>query len=411
MKRIPFIIIVFIALSVIVNAASSDYGDLSITLLNQDPDPAHPGKYVELRFKVEKQGNEQLNNITFKLEAEYPFYFDASDTATKTVGGWKGFSGDQAYYTLYYKLRVDPDALEDNYTIKLQETNDRGDVQIVREYNLRVNNDRPEFVLGNLMTSPTKLVGDTDEAEINVELQNIGELDAQNVIMSIELPEGFSETYGYSSRSNLGTIQSGNSKTATYYIDIDENIRGGTYNAKLVVEYKESGEAEYKSKILFIDIPVKSKPFFEIVGIETTPGVIHPGDEVELRIDINNSATVDADATSIRVFKESSQPFDFDDKTDYIGKLKSGQSGEGLLKFTVDSDAPAKTYFIDLEVRTIDGDDVIIQDKSIKIEVKDSEDNGVGLNPLVYVLIGAVLIIAGYYFYKSRTKRKKSRNK
>jgi hypothetical protein len=60
---------------------SSSY--LKETFLNQKPDPAEPGKYVELRWKVQKFGNTQLDNISYYLDVEYPFYFDQSDTPTR----------------------------------------------------------------------------------------------------------------------------------------------------------------------------------------------------------------------------------------------------------------------------------------------------------------------------------------
>lgn len=388
-----------------VSADNNDFAYNKITLLNQDPDPAEPGHYVELRFKVEKLGNDLLRNITFTLDAPYPFSFDPSDNPIKTLGDMKGFSDDDGYYLLYYKLRVDSDALEDTYTVKLKETNGNGDVLITREFDIRVNNDKPEFVLGTLVTSPTKLVSDTDEAELDVELQNIGEMDAQNVIMHIELPKGFTETYGYSSRANLGTISASSSKTGQFFVDIDENVKGGVHKAKVTINYKEadSDDDEYKTKTLWLDIPIKSKPMFEIEKVTSLPEKIHAGDSVELKLIIKNIGGEDAESTSIRVFKESSQPFDFDDKTDYIGKLKPGETGEALLKFTVEKDASPKTYLLDIEIRSIDGDDVITQDKTIKIQVVNGEKNN--SNKVIGISITAMVVILGlgsYYFFRKK---------
>jgi len=411
-----FVMLVLITNTSLVNADSYDYASLKVTLLNQDPDPAVPGHYVELRFKVQKQGNDILKNITFMLDIDYPFSFDPGDTPIKTIGDWSGYPEDEEYYILYYKLRVDPDALEDSYTIKLKETHDDG-VYTTWEFDVRVNNDKPDLVLGTLVTSPVKLVSDTDAAELDVELVNVGDRDAQNVVMQIELPEGFTETYGYSTRANLGTITAGNSKTAKFFVDIDENVNGGTHNAKITINYKEaeSNDNEYKTKILYLDIPVKNKPKFKIGKIISNPRVIHPGDNVELKLVVLNIGGDEAESTSVRVFKESSQPFDFDDKTDYIGNLVPGQSGEALLKFTVDKDASPKTYLLELEVRAINGDDVITEDKTIKIMVVNGEDNNLISisNPLIVTVIALAVIItglSGLYLIKKR-KNQKQRHK
>ncbi len=130
-------------------------------------------------------------------------------------------------------------------------------------------------------------------------------------------------------------------------------------------------------------------------------------DSDELKLIITHIGGEDAESTSIRVFKESSQPFDFDDKTDYIGKLKPGETGEALLKFTVEKDASPKTYLLDIEIRSIDGDDVITQDKTIKIQVVNGEKNI--SNKIIGISITAIIVSLGllsYYFFRKKKKIK-----
>ncbi len=402
-------VVVLMANTNLVSASSNvDLSYTKIVLLNQDPDPAEPGHYVELRFKVEKFGNFKMEDMTFELEVEYPFSFDSSSKQIQNFGDMKGFSDKEGYYILYYKLRVDSNALEDNYTVKLKESNGEGNLIISKEFDIRINNDKPDLVFGTLTTQPIKLVSDTDEAELNVELQNIGEKGVQNVIISVEFPKGFSETYGYSGRSNLGTINEGESKTAQFYVDVAENVTEGLHKAKVIINYKEKGDddSEYKTKILFLDIPVKNKPQFIIEKIITNPKIIKVGDKVELRMLIKNIGGDDAESTSIRVFKESSQPFDFEDKLDYIGKLIPGESGEGLLYFTVDPYANSKKYLLDVEIRTIDGNDVLTQNKVIKIEVIPNNKKMLSLtNVLILTIIILVIGFSTHTFIKLKKKK------
>lgn len=406
-----FVMVIFIANTNLVIASSDvDLSYTKIVLLNQDPDPAEPGHYVELRFKVEKFGNFKMEDMTFELDVDYPFSFDSSSKQIQNFGDMKGFSGEDGYYILYYKLKVDSNSLEDNYTVKLKESNGNGDLVISKEFDIRVNDDKPNLVFGTLTTQPIKLVSDTDEAELNVELQNIGEEGVQNVIISVEFPKGFSETYGYSGRSNLGTINEGESKTAQFYVDIDENVTEGIHKAKVIINYKEEGDdnSEYKTKILWLNIPLKNKPQFIIEKITTNPRIIKVGDKVELRMLIKNIGGDDAESTSIRVFKESSQPFDFDDKLDYIGKLKPSESGEGLLYFTVDSDANSKMYLLDVEIRTIDDNDVLTQNKVIKIEVVPNDKK---MLSLTNIIILTIILVIGFSVYTFIKKKKKSLGK
>lgn len=413
MRKIMILAGLLIVLSIFSVGLSSATNDnvnyVKTTLLNQDPDPAQPGQYVELRFKVEKQGADTLKNVSFTLDAPYPFSFDPSDKPTKVFGDMKGYTVDDGYYILYYKLRVDSDALEDTYTVKLRESDNNGKMLITKEFDIRVNNDKPEFVLGTLVTSPKKLTGYTTDGELDVELENIGEMDAQNVIMTVNLPKGFKETYGYSNRANLGTITAGASKTAKFFIDLDEGMKGGVYETNVTIQYKEANSNYNKYKItrLQLGIPIKSSPIFEIEKVETNPQTIRPGDTVELKVFIKNVGGADADSTSMRVFKESSQPFSFNDKTDYIGKLISGETGEALLKFTVDKDATSKEYLLDVELRAID-DDVITQDKIINVQVGNASSGSSG-KVIGLIVLAIVIIASAYIFFKKRNSANKKK--
>jgi uncharacterized protein len=393
---------------VLAESNPSDYGTLKITLLNQDPDPAQQGKYIDIRFKVVKMGNDPIKDVTFYLPPSYPFSFDGSDTPEKTVGDWTGYpDSDDEYYTLHYKLRVADDALEATYKIKLKSRYSKIQDWSTSEYEINVGDHKdPEFVLGTLTTSPTKLVADTDEAKLSIEISNIGDEDAQNVQAQLILPEGFKATNSYSDHSILGTIAADSSETSVFYLDIDENLKGMPYPTNIVVNYKaaDDDKNQYKKITLPIEIPVISRPMFSIESIETSPETVLSGSDVQLNIKIKNIGGKEAESVSLRAFKESSQPFNFDEKSDFIGKLAPGETGEALLKFSVDNTASAKDYILDIEIRSVYEGDVLTQDKTVKIAVdtqKKSNDLQMGL------IIIATIVIIGVGLYISLRKKKK----
>ncbi len=388
--------------------ATEKYAFLDIKLLNQNPDPAEPGNYVELRWKIEKRGSEEYRDLEFLLEPEYPFFFDARDKPERMLGDWTGYSEDEEFFTLFYELRVDEDALEGTYAVTLKYRDSNNPTWKEEEFDVRVGDPMdPEFVLGTLATSPRKLVSDTDEAEIHVELENIGDGNARNAKAEIVLPEGFTPSYVYADRDNLGTVQAGGSKTAVFYADIAEGVQAGVYETSLNVSYlEEDDDNEYRSIVLPIDIHVMDRPLFDIADVSMIPETVRPGQSAEVTLVIKNVGTKEAESVSLRAFKESSQPFEFDEKSDFVGKLEPDDEGEALLKFTVDDDAGAKKYIVDLEIRSIDNDEVVIQDKSMTIEVL--ADNR---NPLVKVLLsplGIVIILGGigFFVWKKLTAKK-----
>ena len=196
-----------------------NYAKLTETLLNQDPDSVEPGNYVELRFKIEKEGNDELTSIQYELVPEYPFSFDGSDSAIKTLNDWIGTSDDKEYYTLYYKLKVDEDALEGTYELKLYQTSANTPNKKEIKFDVRVEEKKsPELIVGKVITTPSKLIADYDEALIKVEIVNVGDETAEQVIVDMVLPQDFEESFGYSTRVNLGSIEAGESKYAEFYV-------------------------------------------------------------------------------------------------------------------------------------------------------------------------------------------------
>ncbi len=394
--------IIIIALMPLTSAAGSlNVAYTTEVLLNQDPDPAEPGKYVELRWKVEKQGNPTLDDITYELEVEYPFSFDSSDAAIKKIGSWSGPSNDDAYYTLYYKLLVDEEAIEDEYPVTLKVKYGSSPV-VSKEYDVRVGeNIRPEFVLGNVETLPVKLYGDSDENKVLVNLENIGDDIAENVIMELKMPEGFNPTYGYSDRETLGTIGVGLSKVATYYIDIDDGIEAGSYDARLVISYKESDDEDnsYKSTELPVELHISGKPTFKVESVRTEPANLVQGETGDLILTIKNVGSKEAESVSVRAYKESSQPFDFDDKSDFVGKLAPGEIGEAIIKLTIDSDASIKKHLMDVEIRGVYNDEVMLDESVVSLDIMAKEKNNTLRNVVIAIVI---LALIGFFWYRKR---------
>ena len=413
-KKLGFTIIFMLLLmlpasfAAITKSIDRDYSHVEVTLLNQDPDPAKQGEYLDLRWKIQKIGNLKLSNLTFFLEADYPFSFDKSDSPQKGVGDWLGYSRDEEYYTLHYKLLVDEDALEDTYDMVLRWTEADSNVWREQEFSVFVGDlEVPSFVIGTLTTSPIKLFSDTDEVQLDVEVENIGDGNASNVIVELALSDGFKPSYSFSDRDNLGTILADSSEVATFYVDIDASLKSDIYEAVLTIRYKEDDDKDniYKTLKLPLDLPLHDKPTYEVLSVKTTPEIIHPSDIVEMKITLKNIGGEEADSVSLRAFKESSQPFDFEEKSDFIGKLKPEEIGEAVLKFEVDKDATPKNYILDLEIRTVDDDEVLTEDKAIKISV-DADESKSKASPIIGIIIIALLALIGFVIYKYLTKKR-----
>lgn len=405
MKKLMIYLVALLALLSLVHADSAVEDGLIETLLNQDPDPAQAGEFVELRFKVEKEGNAEFKDVRYELELEHPFSLAQSDTGVRRLGDITATQDDE-HYTLFYKLFVAEDAIEDTYELSLRQTSSNRAISRVIDFDVRVGeNEEVELLVGEVSTEPRKLIADFDEATLSVELVNLGNRDAEQVIVELELPEGFESSFGYATRDNLGTIESGSSKTAQFTLDTLEKIRKGAYPTSLLLTYKEEDDDENRvfTEELDFNIEVFGRPQYNIQNVSVSE--LQAGGSGEIRLNFKNTGSLKSDTTSVQVFKDSSQPFEFADKSVFIGSLDIGEKGEAVYLLDVKADALAQEYRFKLQFRSVVDNDILIEEKTISVTVNPLEKSSPLSSPLVLFLVGiAVLAGVGYFGYKQGKK-------
>lgn len=379
---------------------------VQMNFMYQDPDPAEAGKYIDLRWQIVNTVGGTTENLRFRLEAGYPFLFEAGDTPDKYIGTSAGTNDNEVYYVLHYKLKVADNALKGTYNVTLGWTTGEGWTK--KEFPVYIDPKKPDFVVGALVTSPEKLTADTDEAKLSVNIDNIGKGNAENVKVKLLLPEGFKPSYSYSDEDSLGIIEKGGSKEATFYVDVDENVSEGEHDAKLNITYRDENDEDnqYRTKTLDLALPIKPAPRLVVESVAATPEKIIPGSNAEILIKVRNAGNEKAQSVSLRVFKDSSQPFEFSEKSDFIGKLESGESGDAVIRMKIDDTAAAKKYLLDVELRGIDQkENVVIFRRTVPLTV--ASDAGSPLQSMG-LLAGAVVVLgvvgAAYYMKNGRKK-------
>ncbi len=375
--------------------------------MSQDPDPADAGKNLDLRWQVVNTLATPAESMKFHLDVEYPLLFEAGDSPDQDLGPSAGTNDNQVFYVLHYKLRVADNAIKGTYNVTLSWNTNSGEGWTRKEFPIYIDPKRADFVVGALVTSPEKLIADTKEAKLSIDINNIGKGNAENVKVKLFLPVGFNSSYSYSDEDSLGIISEGGSKTATFYADVDENIQEGDYNARLEVTYKDENDENntYRTKTLDLDIPIKPAPYLIIESVTTVPENLTPGSKAEVYIRVKNTGNEKAESVSLRVFKDASQPFEFNEKSDFVGKLESGESGDSALGFTVDTKAAAKKYLLDVELRGIDeANNVVIFSRTLPLTV-NPETKG---SPLASASVVGGLVVVGAVVARHYLKNKRN---
>lgn len=236
---------VFLAVfSVIGLAATSDSRIISISLINQDPDPAIAGDVLEVRLGVENRGGVAAESMVLEIIPEYPFTMLQGESAVQKVGTIKAFQYDADMKIVKFKLKVDRDVTAGEYELKVKEYQEgKENIAGTRSLNIEVESkesaeviyiDKVELIPGKItpMTFTVNNVGSAPLRELTFQWENEDD---------IVLPVGSDNTKyikyietGESAELKFDVIASANADPDLYKLDLTL-----TYNDPITGEEKE----------------------------------------------------------------------------------------------------------------------------------------------------------------------------
>lgn len=249
MKKIITLIflmsILLISFSVNISAGSfSSAPHITVTLLNQDPDPVRQGDVVEARFKIENDGSETSDNVEVEILPKYPFTLYSGD-AIRQLGKLRaGQTGSDAII-VDYKLKVDSLAEEGDNEIELQLK--IGDV-VYSYTNNEFLIDIESYTKPNLKTyiKENTIFAANTKGTVTVEVANVDITDVKFLQLTL-LPN---KDYNLLSSNNyvyLGDVDSDDTESEDFEIYVS-NPKDGKIEIPIKLEYQDSNENKFSEE-------------------------------------------------------------------------------------------------------------------------------------------------------------------
>ena len=422
-------IFLFMALFVLsVNMASAN---IEVEGISFDPAIIAAGDEVDITVNFREMVSPGSSSDIKANEPEYSLnvFLDPSDTISEKYITILDAEGDSNIGHLFsvgvwkktFRVKVNNDAVPANYELKLKFQYEKNGVPegafLVHRFILPVKHEGIVLGIANIVTNPSAIRPGDDFVEITTYIENSGSKSAKSIEAKLSIPDGLEHSYSDNNRKWVGLLSFNESKQLSFFINIDENADSEQYALDLDLNYEDLDNNDYTKKLSF-PLLIKERPNIEVVDVK---GDGKAGSKITLEVTLKNIGTEDAEAIDARIIKQSSQPFSFDLRSNYVGELKVGETGKAVFTINIDKEAEQKEHSLKLLIRAKgDSDkgnnDIYTFNRRAIVNVDGKKVNPVvgmvvgvqdnGANKVVGIGIILAIVVAGLAIYKKAKSKK-----
>ncbi len=385
---------------------------IKVSLYRQDPDPAEPGQYVELRFNIENLGSATVQKVEVKIEPKYPFTLKKGDSALKTFVSVKsnlvGDDGAIAKYTLL----VDKDAVE-------------GEDEIEVYYRL---NDDPRW----FKTEPFAVNIRTFDAIISVEKAEVspqrippgksGLLNLTLDNMADSILRNVQVKLNFNSSVPLLTLDSSNQKTVKV-VDRNERINlqfqlqanpeaeADLYEIPISIRYTDSLGNNYSNQET-IGLVVGDAPELGITLKDSE--ITKTKQKGNILIDFVNRGVINIKFLNVKLLPSEDYEIIGTDEN-YLGNIDSDDFETAEFEIYAQDENPQLSFLIEYQ----DANNINYE-KELELELKTYTsqelkrfglDNQGGFLNILTIIVFLVILFFVFKFYRRYKKRKDKKTK
>ncbi|MBP1928211.1 hypothetical protein J2741_000758 [Methanolinea mesophila] len=239
------------------------------------------------------------------------------------------------------------------------------------------------------------------EGYVTLKIRNAGYLDGQATVAKISR-SGSSPVVPMTSSVYIGDFPPGAVAECRYKVKVLEGAGAQSYPIDVVVTYQDENKDTVSSDAVSAGVPVKGKIEFTVVS---PPATMKPGDSGTLEVVYENTGAGMVYSAQARL--SATDPFSSATDTAVLGDLAPGERATARFQVSVDKSATIKDFGLDSEVRYRDslGNSLISDPLKVRVTVEPREGiDRVLANPILLSIIGAVIVVAGYYVYTRKRK-------
>lgn len=385
-------------------------GNPIIGTVSYSPAPAIPGGYIDMFIHINNSSNDDSEDTVFSFDfrqgdvnSEFPFYFAQENNGIQKIGTIKPNQSAIAKY----RIKIDPQAADGTYTIKLQ-TGENGRITRATPYSIKIQSRKPTLLIAEAEPTSAEVGKIT---ELLITLTNTGSSTAYNI--NAGLSEDRTVTSGGvviersivpmgAAAANIQIMEPNEAKQVKIPVLINPDAPSKAYFVPVKIDFFDDNKAKF-TDTQYIGLKVVSAAEIGANIIDVEPALV-PGQKSTITVNIYNSGLGVAKYLNVKA-----RP-DFDSMTTdefYIGSLESDDSDTIKAEVEVNKNIQPGEHNLNLEImyKNQFGDLTTVQ-KSLKVKVYTAEEakssgNGLPILPAAAIIVAAVAI---YWLFLRKKK-------
>lgn len=260
--------LVLVIFSSLVFADIDDLKIISISLVNQDPDPAIAGDIVELRLGIENKGGLGVDNLILELVESYPFKLASREDAIQEVGPIKKYQSGKNMKIVKYKIKVNREAIAGGYELRIKEYEEGSSVTTEKSITLDIKSSESAEVIH--IDKSTLIPG--QESSLKFTINNVGNAPLREMTFYWQNEDDIILPVGSDNTKYVKYLDIGQSAELEYRVIADTNADPGLYKLDLYLRYEDPITSNKTTISTIAGIYVGGGTDFDVAFSESSAG-------------------------------------------------------------------------------------------------------------------------------------------
>jgi len=385
-----------------------EWANIRITLVSQDPDPAEPGEYVDVRFKVENRGSKNAEDVTLELLPKYPFSLDPGIEATRKIGSVHGRQIGDIGVIVKYKLRVDKDAVEGENELELRYKIEDSVWIELEPFIINIQTHDAILAVSSVLSTLEKIKpGGTTTVKIN--FKNMADSLIKDIKVKLNLDSVPLAPIGSTNEKTIMKLDSKEESIVEFNLIAEADAESKVYKIPMQIYYLDELGNNY-GKNNTIGLIIGDKPDISVVIASSE--IYSSGKSGDVVIKFVNKGVMDLKFMNVKLGHTDDYDILSLDEV-YIGNIDSDDYETAEFKLFVKATKDSEIKIpISMEYKDANNEDYA---KSIVLDLKlysTAETKKLGLtkgNSFVGIVIVVIIVVIGLFVYRRWRKKKKAK--